>query len=132
MPTKQLSEKLLKSFEEVLQKEKEETLKIIRDISATQSKGSKNENGDLSSYSTHQADHGTDTDNHEREVYHLETLQNKVKEINRALHRIYDKTFGICELCGCVIEEKRLIVVPYATMCIECKKAEENSHKRKR
>jgi len=123
---------LMKKFGELLTKEREETLKLIRDISAIQSKGAKNESGDLSSYSTHQADQGTDTDNLEREVYHLETLQNKLKDLNRALNRIHEGTFGLCEMCGCDIDEKRLDIVPYATMCIDCKNIEEGSQKRKR
>ena len=46
----------------------------------------------------------------------------KVKE---ALDRIEDGSFGICESCGRPISEKRLMVRPVTTQCIECKTEEE-------
>jgi len=49
-------------------------------------------------------------------------LISKVKE---ALDRIEDGTFGTCESCGGSISEKRLMVRPVTTRCIECKIEEE-------
>ncbi len=132
MKEKGLDKKKLKRFEKILEKEKEETLKIIRDINTSQRKGLKYENGDLSSYSTHQADQGTDSDNQEREVHMLESQQEKLRKINQALKRIFEKSYGICEMCGCIIEEERLKVVPFATMCISCKTDEEEKKKKRR
>jgi len=45
-------------------------------------------------------------------------LITKVKE---ALDRIENGTFGICDSCGRPISEKRLMVRPVTTLCIECK-----------
>ena len=56
-----LAQKVLKKYEKILLIEKEETLKLINGIDEIQKKGSKNRSGDLSSYSLHQADMGTDT-----------------------------------------------------------------------
>ncbi len=132
MSVKELEPELLEKYRQNLHKEKEETLKVIRDINALQSKGVKNENGDLSSFSTHQADQGSDSDSLEKEVFLLESLQEKLKEINKALKRVYEKTYGICEWCGCYIEAKRLKIVPYASMCIQCKTEEEGKKSRRR
>jgi DnaK suppressor protein len=49
-------------------------------------------------------------------------LITKVKE---ALDRIEDGSFGICESCGRPISEKRLMVRPVTTQCIECKTDDE-------
>ena len=49
-------------------------------------------------------------------------LVTKVKE---ALDRIEDGSFGVCESCGRPISEKRLMVRPVTTQCIECKTDEE-------
>jgi DnaK suppressor protein len=46
-------------------------------------------------------------------------------EIDAALKRIEDGTFGICARCGREIGEERLEAMPYATLCIECKRLEE-------
>ncbi len=50
----------------------------------------------------------------------------KVKE---ALKRIEEGTYGICEICGEPISEKRLEARPVTTSCIECKKEEEEYEK---
>ena len=43
-----------------------------------------------------------------------------VMQIDKALLRIKDGTFGACTECGTEINEHRLDVVPYAEFCIEC------------
>ncbi|HCX72421.1 MAG TPA: hypothetical protein DHM37_01765 [Candidatus Cloacimonas sp.] len=129
MSEKQLSDKKLKKYEKILLEEKKQTQKIIDDINEIQKKGTKNGSGDLSSYSTHQADLGSDTDEAERRVYILNKEIENLKYINEALRRIYDKSYGICVICGDYIPEKRLKVIPYAKYCIACKEKEE---KRKR
>ncbi|MBI2401044.1 MAG: RNA polymerase-binding protein DksA [Deltaproteobacteria bacterium] len=55
-------------------------------------------------------------------------LISKVKE---ALERIDDGSFGVCELCGEDISDKRLEARPVTTCCIECKKEEEELEKAK-
>ncbi len=132
MSAKNLSPKKLENYEKVLMEEKFQTSKIIQSIDELQKKGSKNRSGDLSSYSFHQADMGTDTDEAEKRVYHLNLEIEKLKKINFALKRIYEKNYGICEICGEYISDKRLKVVPYAKFCIGCKTEEEkNNRKRK-
>ncbi len=122
---KNLTSKQLEKYEEILRKEKDETQGIINDINDIQKRGSKDGNGDLSSYSMHQADMGTDTDNAERRVYLLEKEIKNLKSINLALKRIYEKTYGICEICGDHIPAKRLKIIPWAKFCISCKEKEE-------
>jgi len=55
-------------------------------------------------------------------------LISKVKE---ALQRIDDGSYGVCELCGEDISDKRLEARPVTTCCIECKKEEEELEKAK-
>ena len=47
--------------------------------------------------------------------------------IDAALSRIDDGTFGTCARCGKPIAEERLEAMPYATLCIECKRLEERA-----
>jgi DnaK suppressor protein len=44
-----------------------------------------------------------------------------LREIDAALDRLDEGTFGICEECGDPIGEARLKVVPHATLCVDCK-----------
>ncbi len=48
-----------------------------------------------------------------------------IKKVKKALDRIEDGSFGICERCGGEISIKRLKARPVTTLCIECKKKEE-------
>ncbi|OQX70615.1 MAG: hypothetical protein B6D62_04200 [Candidatus Cloacimonas sp. 4484_275] len=132
MSARRLTDKELAKYEKILLKEKEETLKILQKIDDIQKKGSKNRTGDSSSYSLHQADLGTDTDESEKRVFYLNRQNDKLKKIIEALKRIYDKTYGLCEICGERISHKRLEIVPYAKFCIDCKAKEEKNNRRYR
>ncbi len=44
----------------------------------------------------------------------------KVKEIKRALDRLAKGDYGVCEICGKPIEEARLELLPYTTLCSKC------------
>jgi len=48
-----------------------------------------------------------------------------IKKIKKALDRIENNTFGICEVCGEDITLKRIKARPVTTQCIECKTKEE-------
>lgn len=48
-----------------------------------------------------------------------------IKKIKKALDRIENKTFGICEACGEDISLERLKARPVTTQCIDCKTKEE-------
>ncbi|MDT8396982.1 MAG: RNA polymerase-binding protein DksA, partial [bacterium] len=52
-----------------------------------------------------------------------------ITKIDRALGRIEDGSFGLCEACGEDIEVKRLDARPVATLCIECKTLQEEEEK---
>lgn len=130
MAADSLSTEKLKLYEDVLLKEREETLKMITEMGELQKKGSKDSAGDLSSYAFHQADQGTDTSELEKQAYMLDSEGKKLKLINDALKRIYEKSYGICEICGEYIQESRLKIIPYARFCVDCKAKEEKKKKK--
>ncbi len=49
---------------------------------------------------------------------HLEGL---LAEVNEALHRLDDGTYGVCKACGAAISPARLRALPYASLCLACK-----------
>jgi RNA polymerase-binding transcription factor len=63
----------------------------------------------------------------DREVdYSLEeNAAHVLREIDDALQRLDDGTFGTCRRCGKAIGEERLDAMPYVTLCIDCKRLEE-------
>jgi len=52
-------------------------------------------------------------------------------KIREALDRIEDGTYGICEVCGNEISERRLMARPVTTLCIECKTEQEADERRR-
>jgi DnaK suppressor protein len=52
-----------------------------------------------------------------------------IAKITNALDRIDNGAFGICEECGEDISDKRLKARPVTTLCINCKKKQENQEK---
>jgi len=54
-----------------------------------------------------------------------------IKKLQEALQRIDDGTFGICEICGENISEKRLMARPVTTLCINCKTKQEQLEKQR-
>ena len=54
-----------------------------------------------------------------------------ISKIKEALERLDQGTFGICEECGGDISDERLKARPVTTLCINCKKKQENEEKLK-
>lgn len=52
-----------------------------------------------------------------------------IVKIKNALDRLDNGTFGICEECGEDISDRRLKARPVTTLCINCKKKQENQEK---
>ena len=85
----------------------------------------KEKTGDLSSYSYHMADQGTDAMEREKTFYFASKSGRLLYHIDQALRRVRNKTYGKCEECGEQINRERLEAVPHARLCIKCKELEE-------
>lgn len=86
------------------------------------------ESGDLASGpGDHLADHASETYMRELDEGLGENAEHVISEIDAALQRIQDGTFGTCEVCGRPINAERLEAVPYATLCIDDKRAQERT-----
>lgn len=54
----------------------------------------------------------------------LEQLEEQLLDVNRALNRIEEGTYGICTNCGQPIQAERLEALPWADLCIDCQRKE--------
>ncbi len=90
-------------------------------------------NGDLSSYSFHMADQGTDAMEREKQFLFASQEGRYLWHVNEALRRLYQspKTFGECHDCGEAIDFDRLDALPHARLCIKCKAKEEDEKQRR-
>ena len=125
-----MTKKELKYFRDLIKKKKEELLAELGYLeSASMNVTAKDQSGDLSSYSFHMADQGTDTMEREMAFTFASREGRYLHHLNEALERIEGGTYGKCRSCGERIAKARLEAVPHATQCINCKNAEEKKQR---
>ena len=78
-------------------------------------------NDNLSSAPVHLADIAGEAVDADVEV--LQTERSILDEIDGALARIEDGTFGVCTECGATISETRLKAIPFTPLCVQCARA---------
>lgn len=102
----------------------------VRHIAENNLKKSQKElTGDLSGYSIHMADMGTDNFEREMELGIATGETDRLRLVEEALRRIKDGSYGRCLDCGKDIKPARLKAVPYATLCIHCQSAAEKDQR---
>lgn len=74
--------------------------------------------------SNHLADDATDVVEQEKDLALIGNLQDRMRDTERALSRLEEGTYGLCERCGKPIGAERLDALPSATLCIDCKSLE--------
>jgi len=75
--------------------------------------------GELSSYDQHPADLGTETFEREKDLSILEQVEAELADVEHALRRLDEGTYGTCEIDGKPIPEDRLEAMPAARLCLE-------------
>jgi RNA polymerase-binding transcription factor DksA len=125
---KPMSKKLLTHFEKRLLEERKRVLKELGNYNEAFGATPQNADGDLSSYSFHMADQGTDAMEREKAFLFASQEGRFLWHIDEALRRLYRsrETFGRCHNCGEEIAYERLDALPHARYCIACKQREED------
>jgi RNA polymerase-binding transcription factor DksA len=80
---------------------------------------------ELASVDQHPADAGSETFEREKDMAILSNLEEQITEVDAAMKRLEDGTYGTCEKCGKPIGDERLDVVPTARYCVEDQGARE-------
>ncbi len=81
--------------------------------------------GGISNWPLHMADLGTHQFEEDLTLTLLESKEQVLAEINRALARMDNGTFGQCEECGKKIPRERLEALPYTGLCLACAQQQE-------
>ncbi|KPJ66196.1 MAG: hypothetical protein AMJ43_08855 [Coxiella sp. DG_40] len=103
----------------LLEKRKEILLNVNEMEDETLKKSRLDASGDLSSMPIHMADIGTDNYEQEFALGLMDSERKLLREIDDALQRIEERTYGICEGTGKPIPKARLEAQPWARYCIE-------------
>ncbi len=115
------SRKDLKPVEDKLVAERDE---LVRQIEEIEARYSGDENVDVLAQGT-EGEPESLTIDRERDLSLLENARDLLDQVDRALRKIADGTYGKCASCGKSIEAARLRALPHASLCISCKRLEE-------
>ena len=114
-------------FQQLILKKRDELTQELEDLKETSLEKSYQEyTGEVSTYSYHMADQGTDAQEREKAFLFASREGKYLAYLDRALERIKAGTYGYCQECGEPISKARLEAVPTARLCIACKSKEEN------
>src|SRR6266498_2729281 len=129
---KPMTKKHLEHFEKRLLEERKRVLKELGHYDETFGSTPQGADGDLSAYSFHMADQGTDAMEREKAFLFASQEGRYLWHVNEALRRLYQtpEKFGKCEQCGEDIGFDRLDALPHARLCIKCKAEEEDGKRR--
>jgi RNA polymerase-binding protein DksA len=116
-PQKKLTPGELKKFRTMLLRRRKE---LLSDVSCMEIETLFEERGDLSHMPIHMADMGTD--NYERDfaLGLIGSERKLIAEIDDALDCIENGTYGVCEVNGELIPNRRLEAIPWARQCLVC------------
>ena len=123
-----LNKKKLEHFEARLLEEREKIIRQLKRSDESFADTLQGSDGDLSAYSFHRADQGTDAMEREKAFLFASKEGRLLYHIDEALRRLYKtpKKYGVCQECGADIAEERLDALPHARLCIRCKEKEES------
>lgn len=101
-----------------LAEERERLARIKEDLDEATGDLQEETQQELGSYDQHQADVATETFERERDLTILDQVEGELADIEHALRRIDDGTYGSCEACGKPIGDERLEAMPAARFCL--------------
>ena len=128
-PEKRMDRTELEAIERLLLRERDKTLRSLGRFAEQSKMARDSADNDLSSYSFHMADQGTDAMEREKSFLFASKEGRYLYRVEEALRRLYNspEEFGICHSCGNAIPFARLEALPHARYCLDCKMKEEQA-----
>jgi RNA polymerase-binding protein DksA len=113
------SAKDLEEFRAALEREKGELEAQLAELEESSFSTPQSDVSGEMAFDEEYADSGTATFERERDLSLENNIRDLLEKIAKALVRLDDGTYGICERCGKPIEKARLKALPYANLCIK-------------
>ncbi len=115
-----LTEEQLLHFRDRLEKRRNSILRVVKDVEREGLDLNVDQIGEISRIKVHPADLGTEEATRDVSLNLAGQGIMQIQEIEAALNRIQNHTYGICERCGKDIDLARLEAMPETRYCIEC------------
>ena len=110
------------SFRDALLEERKRVEAALENLHEETAGSLSEESGEETAYDNHLADTATETYDRELDYTLEENSGHVLAEIDAALKRIEEGTYGTCTNCGKEIPVERLEALPWATLCIDCQR----------
>jgi DnaK suppressor protein len=122
-----MNQKQRKHLEKRLLQERERALRALAQFDERARDIIMGDDGELTNYPLHLADEGTDTMEQEKDFLLASNEGRRLYEIDDALRMLYKEPerYGKCMTCGSQIVFDRLDLVPWAKLCVDCQRLEE-------
>jgi RNA polymerase-binding transcription factor DksA len=115
------SAKDLETFRKVIMEQRAEASEEFDIISQQLMDTSGEFDGENQSFALHTAEQGSDAMEREKHFLQAQRTSDYIKKLDEALERIQRGTYGICVICGNLIEKERLYAVPITQKHVNCK-----------
>ncbi|HAM32902.1 MAG TPA: molecular chaperone DnaK [Deltaproteobacteria bacterium] len=112
----------MKTIKDMLLKKREDLVREIARRSKASTESGAQDIGDI-------LDSVSEERTRELDMILTDREKRKLAQIDDAIERIEDNTYGLCEDCGVKIPKARLKVLPFAKYCIECQEKTEREEK---
>jgi DnaK suppressor protein len=112
----------MKTIKEMLLKKREDLVQEIARRSKASTESAAQDIGDI-------LDSVSEERTRELDLILTDREKRKLAQIDDALDRIEENTYGLCEECGVKIPKARLKVLPFAIFCVECQEKNEREEK---
>ena len=123
-----LDDKVLKEIEKQLLDRKKQIMKDLSVLSRTDSHETDERTAKFPEYGDKPDENAQEISDYSTNIVTEKVLEKTLEDIESALTRVKNGTYGICKYCGQPIAEKRLLARPTAGACITCKtELQENS-----
>ena len=119
----------LERFRKLIEEEKERVEKsLVKHTKIIHHEGEDFGSDSAKAHSNHMADQGSDEFQYETTIHFASTEGRYLYQLDQALRRIEDNTYGKCQSCNKAISVQRLKAKLDARLCIACKEKEERDN----
>ncbi|MEK7546377.1 MAG: TraR/DksA C4-type zinc finger protein [Patescibacteria group bacterium] len=112
----------LKTLEEMLTTEKAKLEEELGRFAKRNPNNQEDFNADFPQLGEKEDENASEVAEYSKDLTLERTLESSLRDVNKALERLSDGTYGTCKYCGKPIDEKRLMARATSTSCIDCKK----------
>lgn len=117
-----MDKKILKTLEDKLMEEKAKLEEELGRFAQRNPHNAEDFNADFPQLGEKEDENAAEVAEYSKDLTLERTLEASLKDVNKALDRMKDGTYGVCKYCSKPIDEKRLLARPTSTSCIDCKK----------